>query len=112
MSPHVYLSAATMVVVLIWANWFAYNRIGLSHDQKLGFFNIGEVGEYEVVPLMDGRGVGPESFAFDLNGDGPYTGVSDGRIIKWDHRQNRWLNFSLTSPLRSSPPIISLSLSI
>ncbi|KAL8160908.1 hypothetical protein V2J09_012397 [Rumex salicifolius] len=26
---------------------------------------------------------GPESLAFDPNGDGPYTGVADGRILKW-----------------------------
>jgi len=26
---------------------------------------------------------GPESLAFDPDGEGPYTGVSDGRIMKW-----------------------------
>ncbi|GAY69494.1 hypothetical protein CUMW_289820, partial [Citrus unshiu] len=26
--------------------------------------------------------VGPESLAFDCNGEGPYAGVSDGRILK------------------------------
>ncbi|KAG0466380.1 hypothetical protein HPP92_017960 [Vanilla planifolia] len=26
---------------------------------------------------------GPESIAFDRHGKGPYTGVSDGRILKW-----------------------------
>ncbi|PKI50863.1 hypothetical protein CRG98_028770 [Punica granatum] len=28
------------------------------------------------------RAVGPESFAFDPRGDGPYTGLSDGRVVK------------------------------
>ncbi|KAF2308781.1 hypothetical protein GH714_017862 [Hevea brasiliensis] len=27
--------------------------------------------------------IGPESIAFDCNGKGPYVGVSDGRILKW-----------------------------
>ncbi|GJM87125.1 hypothetical protein PR202_ga03049 [Eleusine coracana subsp. coracana] len=27
---------------------------------------------------------GPESVAFDGNGDGPYSGVSDGRVLKWN----------------------------
>ncbi|ESW06101.1 hypothetical protein PHAVU_010G019400, partial [Phaseolus vulgaris] len=45
--------------------------------------------QYEVVPI-DG-GIGPESFAFDPDGEGPYTGVSDGRIIKWQRSHNRWV---------------------
>lgn len=44
--------------------------------------------------------IGPESISFDFLGDGPYTGVSDGRIIKWSHHQRRWTNFSATSPSR------------
>lgn len=44
--------------------------------------------------------VGPESFAFDPTGGGPYTGVSDGRIIKWDGNQRRWIDFAVTSPER------------
>ncbi|XP_025663447.1 protein STRICTOSIDINE SYNTHASE-LIKE 2 isoform X2 [Arachis hypogaea] len=55
--------------------------------------------EYEAIPIENA--VGPESFAFDPRGGGPYTGVSDGRIIKWDPTLNRWLNFALTfSPTR------------
>ncbi|KAM7505281.1 hypothetical protein LguiB_004185 [Lonicera macranthoides] len=44
--------------------------------------------------------VGPESFAFDPTGGGPYTGVSDGRIIKWDGDERRWIDFAVTSPER------------
>ncbi|KDP31453.1 hypothetical protein JCGZ_11829 [Jatropha curcas] len=32
--------------------------------------------------------IGPESLAFDCNGNGPYVGVSDGRILKW-HQSNQ-----------------------
>ena len=35
---------------------------------------------------------GPESIAFDASGGGPYTGVSDGSVVKWDRR---WKQFSL-----------------
>ncbi|XP_028806051.1 protein STRICTOSIDINE SYNTHASE-LIKE 10-like [Neltuma alba] len=44
--------------------------------------------------------VGPESLAFDCNGDGPYVGVSDGRILKWSQTLKQWLEFALTSPHR------------
>ena len=43
---------------------------------------------------------GPESFTFDPAGDGPYAGVSDGRIIKWDPLLWRWVDFAFTSSLR------------
>ncbi|GAV69303.1 Str_synth domain-containing protein [Cephalotus follicularis] len=44
--------------------------------------------------------IGPESFEFDPLGAGPYTGVSDGRIIKWHEIERRWIDFSITSPQR------------
>ncbi|CAH9102583.1 unnamed protein product [Cuscuta europaea] len=56
-----------------------------------------------VIPIIGA--VGPESFAFDSNGDGPYTGVSDGRIIKWQRNQSRWIDFAVTSPERGQFPV-------
>ncbi|KAL1548743.1 protein STRICTOSIDINE SYNTHASE-LIKE 2-like [Salvia divinorum] len=53
-----------------------------------------------VVMRMPGRAVGPESFAFDGRGGGPYTGVSDGRIIRWQANESRWVDFAVTSPER------------
>ncbi|KAK2631313.1 hypothetical protein EUGRSUZ_L03099 [Eucalyptus grandis] len=35
-----------------------------------------------VVPVAGAHG--PESLAFDLSGEGPYTGVADGRVLKWE----------------------------
>ncbi|GLJ52761.1 hypothetical protein SUGI_1123680 [Cryptomeria japonica] len=43
--------------------------------------------------------LGPESLAFDLEGRGPYTGVSDGRILRWEGPQKPWTYFAHTSPI-------------
>ncbi|KAG5240314.1 protein STRICTOSIDINE SYNTHASE [Salix suchowensis] len=44
--------------------------------------------------------VGPESIAFDCNGQGPYVSVSDGRILKWQGAKLGWIEFSVSSPQR------------
>lgn len=60
--------------------------------------------------------VGPESLAFDPQGRGPYTGVADGRILRWDGTSLGWTEFSTTSPNRTEackprkPPVMDLSL--
>lgn len=52
----------------------------------------------EVVPIADGA-TGPESLAFDPAGEGPYTGVSDGRILKWQQRDHGWIEYAVVSPV-------------
>ncbi|KAF9626473.1 hypothetical protein IFM89_034407 [Coptis chinensis] len=47
---------------------------------------------------LPARVTGPESFAFDCNREGPYVGVSDGRIFKWQGRG--WSEFAYTAPYR------------
>ncbi|TVU17219.1 hypothetical protein EJB05_33238 [Eragrostis curvula] len=37
---------------------------------------------------------GPESVAFDGNGAGPYSGVSDGRILKWNGKALGWTTYA------------------
>ncbi|TVT98522.1 hypothetical protein EJB05_55185, partial [Eragrostis curvula] len=37
---------------------------------------------------------GPESVAFDGNGAGPYSGVSDGRILKWNGKEIGWTTYA------------------
>nr|GEY43155.1 protein strictosidine synthase-like 2-like [Tanacetum cinerariifolium]GEY55992.1 protein strictosidine synthase-like 2-like [Tanacetum cinerariifolium] len=55
---------------------------------------------FEVIPI-NGSGIGPESFEFSpFHDTGPYTGVSDGRIIKWISSDRRWTDFAVTSPHR------------
>lgn len=41
---------------------------------------------------------GPESLAFDALGRGPYTGVSDGRILRWDGAHLGWTQFATIYP--------------
>ncbi|CAH1419922.1 unnamed protein product [Lactuca virosa] len=56
--------------------------------------------DVEVIPI-DGGAIGPESFDFNpVDGTGPYTGVSDGRIIRWIATEGRWTDFAITSPNR------------
>ncbi|KAK7360735.1 hypothetical protein VNO77_02744 [Canavalia gladiata] len=43
---------------------------------------------------------GSESVAFDCHGKGPYVGVSDGRILKWQQTKKQWTDFAITSPRR------------
>ncbi|KAG9450931.1 hypothetical protein H6P81_010896 [Aristolochia fimbriata] len=52
---------------------------------------------YRHIPL-DGA-IGPESILFDNFGDGPYTGTSDGRVMKWNRATQKWDEFA-TQPQR------------
>ncbi|CAI8613878.1 unnamed protein product [Vicia faba] len=45
--------------------------------------------------------VGPESLVFDSRGEGPYTGVADGRVLKWEGEERGWTEFAVTSSNRS-----------
>ncbi|CAN4081420.1 unnamed protein product [Withania somnifera] len=78
------------VVVVIWS-FYTFEQNSLIERRHAE--------ESEIIPIVGGA-VGPESFAFDPHGDGPYAGVSDGRIIKWLPSEMRWLDFALTSPDR------------
>ncbi|XP_075087878.1 protein STRICTOSIDINE SYNTHASE-LIKE 12-like [Nicotiana tabacum] len=45
--------------------------------------------------------VGPDSTAFDLKGNGPYTSVADGRVLKYQGPNIGFIDFATTSPLRT-----------
>ena len=47
--------------------------------------------------MWQGQMLGPESLAFDSQGRGPYTGVSDGRILRYDGPELGWSTFAYTS---------------
>ncbi|GJN34128.1 hypothetical protein PR202_gb22770 [Eleusine coracana subsp. coracana] len=53
------------------------------------------VGQHQVLPMRIGRpAFGPESLAFDHRGDGPYTGVSNGRVLRWRGARRGWAEFA------------------
>ncbi|KAM7251242.1 hypothetical protein ACFE04_023125 [Oxalis oulophora] len=54
-------------------------------------------GRYSGLPLPSA--LGPESIAFDCHGEGPYVGVSDGRIFRW-HAGN-WSEFAIPTANRN-----------
>ncbi|XP_004298328.1 PREDICTED: protein STRICTOSIDINE SYNTHASE-LIKE 10-like [Fragaria vesca subsp. vesca] len=62
-------------------------------------FSIASLRNYHQLDLPNNT-VGPESVAFDCRGQGPYVGVSDGRILKWEEPLKGWTEFSYTSPNR------------
>jgi hypothetical protein len=43
---------------------------------------------------------GPESIAFDVHGKGPYTGLSDGRVVRYDGPELGWTTFATSSAKR------------
>lgn len=59
---------------------------------------IDEIQNFERLALS--TVVGPESLAFDRSGGGPYTGVSDGRILKWQDQGLGWADFAVNSNYR------------
>ena len=46
------------------------------------------------LPLRGSLLRGPESVAFDGAGAGPYSGVSDGRVLKWNGLVRRWSTYA------------------
>ncbi|XP_050374805.1 protein STRICTOSIDINE SYNTHASE-LIKE 10-like [Argentina anserina] len=62
-------------------------------------FSIASLSDYHELELPHNI-VGPESIAFDCRGEGPYVGVSDGRILKWEEHLKSWTEFAYTSPNR------------
>ncbi|XP_043690595.1 protein STRICTOSIDINE SYNTHASE-LIKE 10-like [Telopea speciosissima] len=55
----------------------------------------------EVISLSGVGAFGGESIVFDPNGEGPYTGVADGRILKWQGDDKGWIEFAVTSANRN-----------
>ncbi|KAF8718071.1 hypothetical protein HU200_025548 [Digitaria exilis] len=54
------------------------------------------------LPLPSGV-TGAESLAFDANGEGPYAGVSDGRVLKWGGSAFGWTTFAHSANSRKIP---------
>nr|QHD64718.1 strictosidine synthase-like 10-like protein [Oliveria decumbens] len=88
----------TVISSVVFGSSFLSHRTLKDKSTESPDYNDG-THQYEVMPIFNATG--PESFAFDVTGEGPYTGVSDGRIIKWNQSQRRWTSFSVTTPDRN-----------
>ncbi|KAL2631934.1 hypothetical protein R1flu_016620 [Riccia fluitans] len=44
--------------------------------------------------VYGGQILGPESVLFDSQGRGPYSGVGDGRIVRWEGAKKGWVEFA------------------
>ncbi|OMO93702.1 Six-bladed beta-propeller, TolB-like protein [Corchorus capsularis] len=73
-----------------------------SHQRRLeeGGSGDGDIQRsYYQIDLPD-QVIGPESIAFDCRKEGPYIGVSDGRILKWQGPNFGWKEFAIPSSNR------------
>jgi sugar lactone lactonase YvrE len=81
----------SILISLFNRNFFAPPPIQGSHDT---------LHAAKVISVLTAGATGPESLAFDPTGGGPYVGVSDGRILKWQGDSLGWTDFAFTSPHR------------
>ncbi|THG08257.1 hypothetical protein TEA_011007 [Camellia sinensis var. sinensis] len=109
MNTRLILSATTLAVVAIF---IAFNTRTNHH---VSFFftptpipgSNNHLHTAEIIHLTGA--VGPESLAFSPAGEGPYTGVADGRILKWQGDDLGWVDFAFTTSPR---PAKTLSVSV
>ncbi|XP_040383699.1 protein STRICTOSIDINE SYNTHASE-LIKE 10-like [Oryza brachyantha] len=83
---------AVLTALLLWAPAVAA-AADAGHGDDMKSIYAGP----KVVPVRLGRpAFGPESLAFDHRGGGPYTGVSNGRVLRWraDRRRPGWTEFA------------------
>ncbi|CAD6266805.1 unnamed protein product [Miscanthus lutarioriparius] len=59
-------------------------------------------GAFDFIPLSDGV-AGAESLAFDSRGQGPYAGVSDGRVLRWGGSARGWTTFAYSTSYAHNP---------
>ncbi|KAL8489363.1 hypothetical protein ACS0TY_024833 [Phlomoides rotata] len=91
--------AALFVAIFIASPHFIVPNIHQIKNETLFLERENQENSTVMMPISGGA-VGPESFAFDGGGGGPYTGVSDGRIVRWRANESRWVDFAVTSPER------------
>lgn len=95
-------TAFLLLSIAILSLSFDNNTISFQNSDKFNqeFKNHTSLLHKAAVIPMPGGAAGPESLAFDRRGGGPFTGVSDGRILRWRANESRWVDFAVTSPER------------
>ncbi|KAJ4904963.1 Protein STRICTOSIDINE SYNTHASE-LIKE 13 [Raphanus sativus] len=58
--------------------------------------NLSQLGQHGKLEFVD-QVFGPESLEFDGLGRGPYTGLADGRVVRWMGEANGWETFSVVT---------------
>jgi len=79
--------------------WLAIGLAACSIFLSIDLWNVhkSSSSRTNVIQIPAGA-TGPESLAFDPDGEGPYTGVSDGRILKWQGEELGWLEYAVITP--------------
>ena len=93
----VFFSTAIVTTIAVLASLTSQKGSGIFAPPKIA-------GSRDVFPsakVVNLTGAtGPESVAFDPSGEGPYVGVSDGRVLKWRGESLGWSDFAYTSANR------------
>ncbi|KAG6769112.1 hypothetical protein POTOM_024728 [Populus tomentosa] len=87
----------TATIIALTSSLIAITREFLYQPSVVEKISSGHVQRREWEALQLEGAIGPESFAFDPLARGPYAGISDGRVVKWEEHERRWINFSLAS---------------
>ncbi|KAI5583715.1 hypothetical protein BDE02_06G033700 [Populus trichocarpa] len=94
MSSKLFLTAT---ITALTSSLIAINHEFLYHRPSV-VEKISSGREWEALQLEGA--IGPESFAFHPLAGGPYAGISDGRVVRWEEHERRWINFSFASQER------------
>lgn len=102
-----------MVALLAWKSMNLWNHVGIAGFQPHYIPSL-PADTFKSFPWdahnklrnaeikWQGELQGPESLAFDSQGRGPYAGVMDGRIVRYDGPHLGWTTFAYTSKNRCS----------
>ncbi|XP_004243243.1 protein STRICTOSIDINE SYNTHASE-LIKE 10-like [Solanum lycopersicum] len=87
------------ILLLFIATVALFSSVNLAFDDSENALKSQNVLSKSEIIQLNGA-IGPESVAFDPNGEGPYIGVADGRILKF--QGSHWADFAVTSSQRES----------
>ncbi|CAA7409754.1 unnamed protein product [Spirodela intermedia] len=76
---------------LVLFSFIVSDRVGPSAAADAS--SVRNLGDYKRIPLTSVSG--PESLAFDAGGAGPYTGVSNGQVLRWEEGSRRWVEYAV-----------------
>ncbi|KAG9459276.1 hypothetical protein H6P81_003784 [Aristolochia fimbriata] len=86
--PNKVLVAANLVLLSLFFSLFNHHRKAYNSLESP-----------ELIQLPRGS-KGPESLTFDRDGHGPYVSAYNGRILKWQGKEQGWTEFAITRPSR------------